>query len=130
MKILVVDDDSTTRKVLGLYLRAKGFDAVAAENGIDAMEKLGATAVQLIMTDINMPFMDGIEFVKNVRANPGWDQIPILVVSTEADQEEQQRAFAAGANGYLIKPVTADMVIGTIRKLLKDMFVQGGNKDA
>jgi two-component system chemotaxis response regulator CheY len=126
MRILVVDDDPTTRKVLSLYLKAKGYEVVTAENGLDAQEKLGANPVQLIMSDINMPYMDGIEFVKNVRANPGWANIPILMVSTEADPEEKQKAYTAGANGYLVKPVTAEMVTSTIKKLLKDIFAEGG----
>lgn len=130
MKILVVDDDPTTRKVLGLYLKAKGYDLVTAENGLDAIEKLGVNTVNLIMSDINMPYMDGIEFVKNVRANPGWSHIPILMVSTEADPEERQRAFSAGANDYLVKPVTADMVTTAIKKLLKEIFTQGGPGNA
>jgi two-component system chemotaxis response regulator CheY len=126
MKILVVDDDPTTRKVLTIYLRAKGYEVVTAENGLDGQEKLGANPVQLIMSDINMPYMDGIEFVKSVRANAGWANIPILMVSTEADPEEKQKAYAAGANGYLVKPVTAEMVTSTIKKLLKDIFAEGG----
>jgi two-component system chemotaxis response regulator CheY len=77
-----------------------------------------------------MPYMDGIEFVKNVRANPGWSHIPILMVSTEADPEERQRAFSAGANDYLVKPVTADMVTTAIKKLLKEIFTQGGPNNA
>jgi len=130
MKILVVDDDPTTRKVLSLYLKAKGYEVVTAENGLDAQEKLGTNTVNLIMSDINMPFMDGIEFVKNVRANPEWAQIPVLMVSTESDSEEKQKAASAGANGYLVKPVTAEMVTNTIKKMLKDIFAQGGKADA
>ena len=130
MKILVVDDDPTTRKVLGLYLKAKGHEVVTAENGLDALEKLGTQIVNLIMSDVNMPYMDGIEFVRNVRANTEWSDIPILMVSTEADQEEQQLAFTAGANGYLIKPVTAEMVNDKIKELVRNIFAQGRTRNA
>jgi CheY-like chemotaxis protein len=130
MKILVVDDDPTTRKVLSLYLKAKGHEVVTAENGLDALEKLGTQAVNLIMSDVNMPYMDGIEFVRNVRSNDEWSDIPILMVSTEADQEEQQLAFTAGANGYLIKPVTADMVNDKIKELVRNIFAQGRTRNA
>jgi len=130
MKILVVDDDPTTRKVLGLYLKAKGHEVITAENGLDALEKLGVNSVNLIMTDLNMPYMDGIEFIKNVRANSDWNDIPILMVSTEADQDEQQLAFNAGANGYLIKPVTAEMVNEKIRELVKSIFAKGRTQNA
>ena len=130
MRILVVDDDPTTRKVLSLYLKAKGHQVVTAENGLDGLEKLGTQAVNLIMSDLNMPYMDGIEFVKNVRANPEWAHIPVLMVSTEADPEEQQLAFGAGANGYLVKPVTAEMVNEKIKELVKSIFAQGRTQNA
>lgn len=130
MRILVVDDDPTTRKVLSLYLKAKGHQVVTAENGLDGLEKLGTQAVNLIMSDLNMPYMDGIEFVKNVRANSEWAHIPVLMVSTEADPEEQQLAFGAGANGYLVKPVTAEMVNEKIKELVKSIFAQGRTQNA
>ncbi|MBI4688374.1 MAG: response regulator [Nitrospirae bacterium] len=132
MKILVVDDCQTTRKLLGLYLKGKGFEVSFAENGLDAIEKLGAGSVNLVITDLNMPYMDGIELIKNIRANSDLSQIPILMVTTEADPEEQQRAYSAGANGYLIKPVTAEKVISNIKQIIKDIFVnqKGGASDA
>jgi two-component system chemotaxis response regulator CheY len=70
MKILVVDDDKTTRKLLSLYLKGAGFEVVTAENGLNAMEKLGSEPFQLVLTDLNMPFMDGIEFIKTMKSNP------------------------------------------------------------
>lgn len=130
MKILIVDDDQTTRKLLAFYLRSKGYDPLTAENGLDAIEKLGTNTVNLIMSDINMPYMDGIEFVKNVRANSSWAHIPVLMVSTEADADERERAHNAGANGYLVKPVTAEMVVEKIKELLKAIFAKGGPADA
>ncbi len=125
MKILIVDDDQTTRRVLGLYLKAKGFDFITAENGLEALEKLGTDSVNLIMSDLNMPYMDGLEFVRNVRANPEWSHIPILMVSTESDADEKELAMSAGANGYLVKPVTADMISDTIKQLIRKTFSEG-----
>ena len=84
----------------------------------------------LIITDLNMPYMDGIEFVKSVRADPARAEIPILMVTTEADPEERERAMSVGVNGYLVKPVTAEMVTQNIRHILKNMFVQGGGPNA
>lgn len=130
MKILIVDDDPTTRKLIGLYLRAKGYDTATAENGFDAIEKLGIENYNLIVSDINMPYMDGIEFVKVVRSDSAWAHIPILIVTTETDPEERERAMAAGANGYLTKPVTAETVVQHIRHILKNMFAQGGTSHA
>ena len=130
MKILIVDDDATTRKLLGLYLKAKGYEVAYAENGLEGIEKLGAECPNLIISDLNMPYMDGIEFVKTVRADPQQKEIPILMVTTEADPEERERAISVGVNGYLVKPVTADVVTQHIRHILKNMFSQGGGPHA
>jgi CheY-like chemotaxis protein len=126
MKILVVDDCQTTRKLLGIYLRAKGYEVVTAENGLDAIEKLGKDSINLVLTDLNMPYMDGIELIKTLRADPNWTNMPVLMVTTEADPEEREKALEVGANGYLNKPVTADMVSFHIRNILKSYFSKGG----
>lgn len=130
MKILLVDDDPTTRKILGLYLKANGLEVVSAENGLDALEKLGLQSVDLIMSDVNMPYMDGIEFVKTIRTSGEWAAIPVLMVSTESTEEDKDLAYAAGANAYLIKPVTAEILIEAIRKLEKTILVKGGTHNA
>lgn len=130
MKILIVDDDATTRKLLGLFLKAKGYEVAYAENGLDGIEKLGKENPNLIISDLNMPYMDGIEFVKTVRADPARADIPILMVTTEADPEERERALGVGVNGYLVKPVTADIITQNIRHILKNMFSQGGKPNA
>ena len=130
MKILIVDDDSTTRKLLGLFLRSKGYEVAYAENGIDGLEKLGRENPNMIISDLNMPYMDGIEFVKSVRSDPARAELPILMVTTEGDPEERERALSAGVNGYLVKPVTAEVVIQHIRHILKNMFAQGGGPHA
>lgn len=127
MKILVVDDDRTTRKLLGLYLKSKGYDVAFAENGLDAMQKLGTESVNLVMTDMNMPYMDGIELTRHIKGDIELKHLPILMVTTEADDEERKRALDAGANGYLIKPVTADMVSSNIKQILDEIFSKGGD---
>lgn len=124
MKILIVDDCPTTRKLMGLSLRSKGFDVVFAENGLDAIEKLAMTPVNMIVTDLNMPYMDGLELIKRLRADYGSD-IPILMVTTEADDEEKIKALEAGANGYLVKPVNADQMKDSIKNILNTMFKGG-----
>ncbi len=130
MKIMIVDDDKTTRKLLGLFLKSKGFEVVHAENGLDGLEKLGSENVNLIISDLNMPYMDGIEFVKAVRADAQQAHLPILMVTTEMDNVERERAFSAGVNGYLTKPVTAEVVMQNIRTILKKMFAEGGKGHA
>jgi two-component system chemotaxis response regulator CheY len=130
MKILVVDDCATTRKLLGLYLKSKGYEVVTAENGLDAIEKVGKESVNLVLSDLNMPYMDGIELVRSLRAEPDTSDLPIVMVTTEADPEEKERAFRAGANGYMIKPVTAEMVAQSIKEIMKELFEKGGASHA
>lgn len=122
MKILVVDDCQTTRKILSMYLRSKGFEVVLAVNGLDAIEKLATHNVNLIISDLNMPYMDGIELLKTLKSDPNLSHIPILMVTTEADPEERQKAMEAGANAYLVKPVTAETVSNNIKNIIKEMF--------
>jgi two-component system chemotaxis response regulator CheY len=99
---------------------------VTAENGLNALEKLGSESVQLVLTDLNMPYMDGIEFLKAMKSNPGTSHIPALMLTTETDEEEKQRAIAAGADGYLTKPATAEVVATKIRQMVSEIFLKGG----
>jgi two-component system chemotaxis response regulator CheY len=126
MKILCVDDDKTTRKILSLYLKGKGYEVVLAENGLDALEKMGTENINLVVTDMNMPFMDGIELTKTLKADPNWKHVPILMVTTEADEEEKKRAAAAGVDDYLVKPANAEQITSSVKKILKKMFSGGG----
>ncbi|ODA44192.1 Chemotaxis regulator - transmits chemoreceptor signals to flagelllar motor components CheY [Thermodesulfovibrio sp. N1] len=122
MRVLVVDDDKTTRKMLSLILKSKGYDVVTAENGMDGLQKLGLEQINLILTDMNMPYMDGIEFTKQVRANPDFSHIPIVMLTTEADEEEKQRAYKAGVDDYLVKPATAEQIVDSMKKIIKKIF--------
>lgn len=127
MKIMIVDDCPTTRKLLGLYLRGKGYELVFAENGLDAIEKLARENISLILSDLNMPYMDGIELLRSVRSDPNLSHIPFLMVTTESDEEEKKRAIDLGANGYLVKPVTAEIILQNIKRILKEIFRGGVN---
>jgi len=122
MKIMVVDDCKTTRKLLGHYLKSRGYQVVFAENGFDAMEKLGRESVNMIMTDMNMPYMDGMELIKTLRSDSTWSEIPILMVTTENDGMEKERALELGANGYIVKPVSGEVIAHNIKLILKQMF--------
>ncbi|RJQ22041.1 MAG: response regulator [Nitrospiraceae bacterium] len=126
MKIMIVDDCQTTRKLLGHYLKSRGYSVVFAENGLDAIEKLGTDTVNLIMTDLNMPYMDGMELTKTLRADPNLSAIPILMVTTENDDTEREKAYNHGVNGYLVKPVTGDAIAQNIKNIIKQFFAQGG----
>jgi two-component system chemotaxis response regulator CheY len=122
MKIMVVDDCKTTRKLLGHYLKSRGYQVVFAENGLDAMEKLGSNSVNLIMTDMNMPYMDGMELIKTLRSDSTWSEIPILMITTENDGIEKEKALELGANGYIVKPVSGEVIAHNIKLILKQMF--------
>ncbi|MBI4681974.1 MAG: response regulator [Nitrospirae bacterium] len=126
MKIMIVDDCQTTRKLLGHYLKSRGYSVVFAENGLDALEKLGADTVNLILTDLNMPYMDGMELIKTLRSDPNLSDIPILMVTTENDEIERKKAYSNGANGYLVKPVTGDAIAQNIKDIIKQIFTKGG----
>lgn len=122
MRVLIVDDDRTTRKMLSLILKSKGYDVVTAENGIEALQKLGLEQINLILTDMNMPYMDGIEFTRQVRANQDFCHIPIVMITTEADEEERMRAYQAGVDDYLVKPTNAEQITESMKKIMKKIF--------
>lgn len=126
MKILIVDDCQTTRKLLGHYLKTRGYSVAFAENGLDALEKLGTETVNLVMTDLNMPYMDGIELIKTMRADPAWAGLPVLMITTENDDVEREKAINIGANGYMVKPVSGDAITENIKAIMKKMFAKGG----
>lgn len=126
MRIMIVDDCQTTRKLLGHYLKSRGYSVVFAENGLDALEKLSVEKVNLIMTDLNMPYMDGMELIKTLKSDPNLSEIPILMVTTENDVTEKDRAFTFGADGYVVKPVTGEAIANNIKSILRDMFAKGG----
>ncbi|NTV54283.1 MAG: response regulator transcription factor, partial [Syntrophaceae bacterium] len=119
MKILIVDDDATTRKLLGLYLKAKGYEVAYAENGLEGIEKLGAENPNLIISDLNMPYMDGIEFVKTVRADPQQKEIPILMVTARTETADRVAGLDAGADDYVPKPYDIQEVLARVRALLR-----------
>jgi len=126
MKIMIVDDCLTTRKLLGHYLKSRGYSVVFAENGLDALEKLSAERVNLIMTDLNMPYMDGMELIKTLKTDPNLSDIPVLMVTTETDVMEQERALQFGADGYIVKPVTGEAIVEHIKNIMKELFTKGG----
>ncbi len=126
MNIMIVDDCNTTRKLLGHYLRSRGYSVVFAENGIDALEKLAIHDVNLVMTDLNMPYMDGIELIKMLRSDPILSEIPVLMITTENDDTEREKAVSCGANGYMVKPVTGNDIEENIKSIVKQIFTKGG----
>jgi two-component system chemotaxis response regulator CheY len=115
---LIVDDSPTMRQMVAFTLREAGFEVVEAENGQDALNKITAQKVNIVITDLNMPVMDGFTFIKNVRAMPALKYVPILMLTTESQVSKKEQGKAAGATGWIVKPFDIDKLLQTIAKVL------------
>jgi len=108
------------RQLLVLALsRLKSLQVTEADDGVDGLRKLATGKFDIILTDINMPIMDGLKLVKRVRSDPTHKAVPIIVITTEGSNEDRQRALSLGANAYITKPIQAPQVIAKVRELLK-----------
>jgi two-component system chemotaxis response regulator CheY len=117
---LVVDDSSAMRTQLCYALqRVVGLDTVEAADGADAWRKLSSAAFDIVITDINMPLMDGLKLVALVRAGGAHQRVPLVVITTEAAEVDRKRAMTLGASAYLVKPVQATQVVETVKSLLR-----------
>ena len=117
---LIVEDSPTMRQLIVFALsRVKGLECVEADDGVDALRKLGAQRFDIVITDINMPVMDGLKLVKRIRTEGGPHQnTPIMIITTEGAEEDRQRALALGATCYVAKPIQAPQVINKVKELL------------
>jgi two-component system chemotaxis response regulator CheY len=117
---LVVEDSPTMRQLIVFALsRIKGLTCVEADDGVDALKKLSGQRFDIIITDINMPVMDGLKLVKRVRSDEQHKAVPVIIITTEGAEEDRQRALALGANAYVTKPIQAPQVIAQVKSLLK-----------
>jgi two-component system chemotaxis response regulator CheY len=116
--ILAVDDSSSLRQMVAFTLKSSGFDVIEAVDGQDAIEKLNGRAVDLVLTDQNMPRMDGLTLVRHLRTLPHFKSTPILILTTESSDEMKQAGRAAGATGWMVKPFDPRKLIEVIRKVL------------
>jgi two-component system chemotaxis response regulator CheY len=111
MHVLIVEDSKTIRAILKVYLTKWGFEVTEAVNGLDGLDRLKEMAqTDLVLVDWNMPEMDGVSFVRAVRAEPGYDALPLMMVTTNTELEQVSTALAAGANEYIMKPFTGEMI--------------------
>jgi two-component system chemotaxis response regulator CheY len=111
MHALIVDDSTTMRMILRAHLKKLGFEVTEAINGRDALDRLKAmVTADLVMVDWNMPEMDGLDFVRAVRTEAVYASLPMMMVTTNTDRSHVQQALEAGANEYIMKPFTADMI--------------------
>lgn len=115
--ILVVDDSASIRQVVSIALKGAGYEVIEACDGKDALSKLGGQKVHLIVSDVNMPNMDGITLVKEVKANPQYKFTPIMMLTTEAQETKMQEGKAAGAKAWLVKPFQPQQLLTAVSRL-------------
>jgi two-component system chemotaxis response regulator CheY len=116
--ILIVDDSQFVRSYHSYILEQAQFQVITAVDGSDGLEKLYANPCDLVLTDINMSNMDGYEFIRRVRADASFRSLPIIIVSTESEGKDKRKGFEAGANLYIVKPSSPEMMVENIRMIL------------
>lgn len=117
--VLVVDDCRTTKKIVSLYLNNAGLKTIAAGNGVEAIEKLVTSEVDIIISDLNMPQMDGAGLIEWVRTNPSYRDIPIVILTTENDNIRKSELLNKGATAFLTKPITKENLIAEVTGILE-----------
>jgi two-component system, chemotaxis family, chemotaxis protein CheY len=116
--IMTVDDSASVRQMVSFTLRDAGYQVVEAVDGKDALSKLGGVPVQMIITDLNMPNMDGIELIRNVRRDSSSKFVPIIMLTTESQAEKKQEGKSAGATGWIVKPFKSEQLLAVVKKVL------------
>lgn len=116
--ILTVDDSISIRQMLAFTLRNAGYEVIEASDGVEAITKLNSYQISLIITDLNMPNLDGIELIKHVRKNPAHRFVPVLMLTTESHDEKKAAGKAAGATGWIVKPFKPEQLLAVIKKVL------------
>ncbi|ESQ92804.1 response regulator [Asticcacaulis benevestitus] len=116
-RVLAVDDSKTMRDMVNFTLKNAGYEVIEAEDGLKALALAKAQSVDVILTDINMPNMDGISLVKELRAQPQYRSTPILILTTEGGDDKKAAGRAAGATGWIVKPFSPDKLIAVINKV-------------
>ena len=116
--IMIVDDSASLRSVVGIALRGAGYDVLEAADGADALKKLTGQKVHLIISDVNMPNMDGISFVKAVKQMAAYKFTPIVMLTTESQESKKKEGQEAGAKAWIVKPFKPDQLLGVVQKLV------------
>jgi two-component system chemotaxis response regulator CheY len=116
--ILTVDDSASVRQAVSFTLREAGYQVIEAVDGKDALNKLTGARVHMVLTDLNMPQVDGIELIKSVRKDPAHKFVPIVMLTTESQAEKKLAGKAAGATGWIVKPFTPDQLLQVVKKVL------------
>ena len=116
--IMTVDDSASVRQMVSFTLRDAGYGVIEAGDGKDALAKLAGAPVNMVITDLNMPNMDGIELIRNIRSDPSRRFIPIVMLTTESQAEKKQAGKAAGATGWIVKPFKPEQLLAVVKKVL------------
>jgi two-component system, chemotaxis family, chemotaxis protein CheY len=117
--LLVVDDSATTRMLISLTLKKEGvYRIVEVSNGREAVDKLSVEAVDCVLTDINMPQMNGLDLISYIRSQHREPKLPIIVITTQGEEESRDKGMAQGANAYLTKPISGPKLVSLVRELL------------
>ena len=117
-QILAVDDSASMRQMVAFTLKSVGHQVMEATDGQDALNKAKSQRFDLIVTDVNMPIMDGISFIKNIRTHPNYKSTPILMLTTESSMDKKAQGKAAGATGWIVKPFNPDQLLAVVKKVL------------
>ena len=117
-KIMTVDDSASVRQMVSFTLKGAGYEVSEAQDGRDALNKLSGAGVQMVITDLNMPNMNGLELIKALRAKPECKFMPIVFLTTESQAEKKNEAKAAGATGWIVKPFKPDQLLAVVKKVL------------
>jgi two-component system chemotaxis response regulator CheY len=115
--IMVVDDSMSIRQVVGLALKQAGYDVIEGCDGRDALAKLTGQKVNLIISDVNMPNMDGITFVRELKTRPAYKFTPVLMLTTESQEDKKEQGKAAGARAWMVKPFKPEALLAAVQKL-------------
>lgn len=116
--ILAVDDSASMRQMVKITLSGAGYQVVEADNGADGLTKAKASPANMVVTDLNMPVMDGLTFIRELRKLPEYRGVPIIFLSTESDAGVKQQAKEAGATGWIVKPFQAEQLLAVVKKVL------------
>ena len=116
--ILAVDDSSSLRQMVAFSLKAAGYQVLEAVDGQDGLDKAKQQTVDLVLTDQNMPRMDGLTLIKSLRGLPSYQKVPILMLTTESSDDMKTKGRAAGANGWLVKPFDPQRLIEVVKKVI------------
>lgn len=117
-RIMTVDDSATIRQMLSFTLSDAGYEVIEAIDGRDAYEKLKDNPVNMVITDLNMPQMDGIELIREVRKDPANRFVPIIMLTTESQEKKKQEGKAAGASGWIVKPFSPEQLLAVVKMVL------------